>query len=109
MPPDLRAAVKPFFTHFTAGHTTEVVTAHAVADIVAALVAGEQRVFPAQVALAGEWLGLHGVVGTPVMLSLDGWEHVYPLELRTDETTAIAAAATAIASANAEVIQSAHV
>ena len=109
LPPDLRAAVKPFFTHFTAGHTTEVVTAHAVADIVAALVAGEQRVFPAQVALAGEWLGLHGVVGTPVMLSLDGWEHVYPLELRTDETTAIAAAATAIASANAEVIQSAHV
>ena len=104
LPPDLRVAVKPFFTHFTAGHTTEVVTAHAVADIVAALVAGEQRVFPAQVALAGEWLGLHGVVGTPVMLALDGWEHVYPLELPTDESAAIAAAAAAIAAANAEVM-----
>jgi len=46
LPPDLRAAVKPFFTHFTAGHTTEIVTAHAVADILAALVTGRHRVFP---------------------------------------------------------------
>jgi len=42
-PPDLRAVVKPFFTHFTAGRTTEMATAHAVADIAAALVGGEQR------------------------------------------------------------------
>ena len=35
--PDLRAAVKPFFTHFTAGRTTEMATAHAVVEIVAAL------------------------------------------------------------------------
>lgn len=57
LPPDLRAAVKPFFTHFTAGRTTEIVTAYAVAEIVAALVAGEQRALPAQVLLDGEWLG----------------------------------------------------
>lgn len=106
LPPDLRAAVKPFFTHFTAGHTTEVVTAHAVADIVAALVARRQQVFPLQVALEGEWLDVHGVVGAPVVLSLDGWEHVYPLKLRSDEIAAIENAASAVAAANDAVLQS---
>ena len=104
LPADLRAAVKPFFTHFTAGHTTEVVTAHAVADLVAALAAGEQRVFPAQVALDGEWLGLQGVVGAPVVLALDGWEHVYPIALPADEVDAVESAAAAIAAANSQVI-----
>ncbi len=107
-PPDLRAAVQPFFTHFTAGHTTEVVTAHAVADMVAALVAGEQRVLSAQVALEGEWLGLHGVIGTPLVLALGGWEQIYPLQLAADEIAAVEAAAAAIAAANAEVMQGAQ-
>lgn len=107
LPPDLRAAVKPFFTHFTAGHTTEMVTAHAVADLVASLVVGEQRAVPAQVYLEGEWLGLSGVVGAPVVLSLDGWEHIYPLELAADEIEAVTAAAAAIAAANAGVRQAA--
>ena len=49
LPADLRAAIKPFFTHFTAGHTTEAVTARAAADIVAALVAGASMALPAQV------------------------------------------------------------
>ncbi|MFA5179905.1 MAG: hypothetical protein WC405_01175 [Syntrophales bacterium] len=102
--PDLRAAVKPFFTHFTAGHTTEVVAAHAVADIVESLMIGRQQVIPAQVLLEGEWLGLHGVVGAPVVLSMSGWEHIYPVEMNTDETAAVKAAAEAISAANNAVI-----
>ena len=39
-PPDVRAAIKPFFTHFTAGRTTELATAHAVTDIVDFIVRG---------------------------------------------------------------------
>jgi hypothetical protein len=35
----------------------------------------------AQVLLDCGWLGLHGGVAAPVILALDGWEHVYPLEL----------------------------
>lgn len=107
LPPDLRVALKPFFTHFTAGHTTEVVTAHAVVDFVAALVAGRQQVFSAQVALEGEWLGVHGVVGAPVVLSPTGWEHIYPVELDEEETAAVKAAAAAIALANEAVTSSA--
>ena len=77
--PDLRAAVKPFFTHFTAGRTTEMATAHAVVDIVAALAGGQQRILPAQVELHGEWLGLYGVIAAPVILGLDGWDSICPL------------------------------
>jgi malate dehydrogenase len=104
LPPDLRAAVKPFFTHFTAGRTTEMATAHAVAEIVAAVVTGEQKVLAAQVALDGEWLNLRGVVAAPVILSLDGWEHVYPLTLAADEIAALTRALDAIAAANAAVM-----
>ncbi len=99
LPSDLRAAVKPFFTHFTAGHTTEIVTAHAVADIVAALTAGEQKVLPAQVMLAGEWLDLTGVIGVPVILGVSGWSNVAPIDLNEDEATALAAALAATAAA----------
>ena len=101
--PDLRAAVKPFFTHFTAGRTTEMATAHAVVEIVAALEKGEQRVLPAQVALEGEWLGLHGVVAAPVILGLDGWDSVCPLEPNPDEVVALTVALDSIAAANAAV------
>jgi malate dehydrogenase len=100
---DLRAVVKPFFTHFTAGRTTEMATAHAVCDIAAALVTGEQRALPAQVVLDGEWLDMHGVIGAPVILAPDGWEHVYRLELDADEVSALTRAVDAIAAANAAV------
>ena len=98
--PDLRAVVKPFFTHFTAGRTTEMATAHAVAEIVAALVSGEQKVLPSQVALDGEWLNLHGVVAVPVILTSNGWENVNRLELAADEVEALIRAVDAIAAAN---------
>ncbi len=102
--PDLRAVVKPFFTHFTAGRTTEMATAHAVVDIVAALQRGQQRVLPAQVALDGEWLGLHGVIAAPVILGLDGWDSVSLLALNPDEVAALTVARDSIAAANAAVM-----
>jgi len=101
--PDLRAAVKPFFTHFTSGHTTEIVTAHAVADIIASVVSGAQRLIPAQVALDGEWLGIEGVVGAPVVLGGDLWQQVLPLVLADDEVEAVRGAADAVAAASAMV------
>ncbi|MCP9849224.1 lactate/malate family dehydrogenase [Cyanobium sp. Morenito 9A2] len=102
---DLRAVVKPFFIHFTAGRTTEIATAHAVAEIIAAMVTGEQRILPAQVLLAGEWLDLHGVVAAPVILSAGGWEAVEQLELEADELAGLHAAMAAISTANRAVMQ----
>jgi malate/lactate dehydrogenase len=59
-----------------------------------------RSVTPAQVALSGEWLDIHGVVAAPVIIGLDGWASVYPLVPSPDEAEAIVTAANAIASAN---------
>ena len=104
LPPDLRCALKPFLVHYTAGHTTEIVTAHAVADVVAAVLEGEPRVLPLQVRLEGELHGLHGVGAVPVMLGPDGWTGVVDPDLGTDEFDHLHAAFTTVAQANAEIL-----
>lgn len=98
LPPDLRAAVKAFLVHTTAGHTTEIVTAHAVAELLASVVSGADTVVPAQVRLEGE-LDLHGVVGMTVRLTPDGWGEVVDPGLADDEHDAMREARRAIDSA----------
>ncbi len=99
--PDLRAVVKPFFTHFTTGgHTTEIATAHSVIELIRIFVSNKQSVIPAQVALNGQWLDIHGVVGAPIITGPDGWASIYPLALSPEETEAVVSAADAIAAAN---------
>ncbi len=103
-PPDLRAAVKPFFTHFSAGHTTEVVTAHAVAEIVTSIIEGHRRVMSAQVQLEGEWQGIAGVIGAPVIVGPNGWSEVLDMDLPGDEEQALHQAVEAIRQANAAIL-----
>lgn len=75
LPADLRAAVKPFFVHYT-GRTTAVVTAHAVVELARIMVDGTPAVVPAQVSLGGDWEGFSVPVGVPVELRRDGWRPV---------------------------------
>lgn len=100
LPADVRAAVKPFFTHFTAGHTTEMATAHAVADLVGAIAGGHRLVVAAQVSLDGEWDGLRGTVAVPVLTDPRGWSHVMPMDISVDERTALERAAAAVEAAH---------
>lgn len=104
LPPDLRASVKPFFTHFTAGRTTEAVTARSAVDIVDSLIQGNHLVVSAQVALDGEWPDVDGVLAVPVIIGPEGWSGVLPLDLADDEQTALAVAAQAIAEANRAIL-----
>jgi malate dehydrogenase len=97
---DVRAAVKPFFTHFTAGHTTEMATAHAVADIVAAIAGGHRQVMAAQVTLDGEWLDLVGTIAVPILTDPQGWSHVMPLEITPSEREALLVANRVVAGAH---------
>ena len=76
----------------------------ALPEVLDARMRAQRMESDAQVVLEGEWLDLHGVVAAPVILSLDGWEHVYPLELAADEVTAMKRAVDAIASANAAIV-----
>lgn len=85
LPVDVRFAVKPFFTHFTAGRTTEAATANAVSWLVSLLMYSIPLVASAQVQLEGEWRGLAGVTAAPVLLSPNGWSHVMPARLTDDE------------------------
>ena len=102
MPADLRSAVKPFFTHFTAGHTTEVVTARSAADIIQAFVDGVAMALPAQVSVSGDWADsneLTGELGVLVLLGPREWESIVPVELAADEHAAMKVAVTSIAEA----------
>jgi malate dehydrogenase len=99
--PDVRAAIKPFFTHFTAGRTTELATAHAVTDVVGFIGSGVKMAIPAQVLLDGEWSGLHGPVAVPVLTDPTGWSQVVPEEISSEEQAALVAAASAISALNA--------
>jgi malate dehydrogenase len=99
LPSDVRAAVKPFFTHFTAQRTTEAVTARAAADLVEAFIAGTSLAVPAQVQLAGHWadsMGLTGVLGVPVLLGRKEWVWILPIPLADDELDALRTAMTAV-------------
>lgn len=103
LPADLRAAVKPFLVHTTAGRTTEIVTAHAVAEIIETIVNGRPSVFPLQVRLEGEYLGLNGTGAVPVQLTPEGWTRVVDMDLADDEVTALHRSFGAIASISASV------
>lgn len=100
-PPDIRAAIKPFFTHFTAGRTTELATAHAVVDLVEFLAQGGGRVIPAQVVLDGEAWEVTGPLAVPVVVDQGGWSQVVTQAIAPDELAALQQAAAAVHAANA--------
>lgn len=100
-PPDVRAAIKPFFVHFTAGRTTELATAHAVVDVAEIILEGERRAIPAQVRLAGEHWNISGIAAVSVLAGQQGWSQVIAQDIAEDERLALAEAATSIASASA--------
>lgn len=102
-PPEIRAAVKPFLVHTTAGHTTEIVTAHAVADLIDIMLNDRTAVLSLQVKLDGEFRGLAGVGAVPVRLTSDGWTEVVELGLADDEHHALEKAFEAIAAMSASI------
>jgi malate dehydrogenase len=104
LPPDLRAAVKPFFTHFTAGRTTEMATAHSVADLLDIITTGRDAVVPAQVRTTGVPEGVSGICGLPVMTSSSGWTDVVDAPIADDEYEGLLAAARAIDAANSAIL-----
>lgn len=104
LPPDLRAALKPFLVHFTAGHTTEIVTAHAVAEVLAVALEDRTAVLSLQVELEGEFEDLHGVVAVPVLFGRQGWGKVAVPELAEDELALLRRAVEQISIANSSVL-----
>ena len=91
LPPDVRAAVKPFYAHLT-GAKTPLGTAQAVSNLVRTIGNGEMAFTAAQVEVQGRFLDIEGVTGVPVRLSNQG-AAVEALELADDEIAAVRATA----------------
>ena len=100
LPADLRAIIKPFLIHFTAGHTTEITTAHSVVDLIALAMEGDDIQRPLQVRLENEIAGVEGVIGLPVLFGPAGWHFKSPPEIAQDELDALHICLDAIAQAN---------
>jgi malate dehydrogenase len=96
LPPGVRSAVKPFFIHYTNGRSTEASTAAAVHSVLESVLHADYRVLPAQVKLAGEFANIHGVVGVPVLQTIDGWSGIVDPGIADDERVALFTAAEAI-------------
>ena len=86
----LRALVKPLVTQLS-GARTPVGSAEMIVRLVATILAGGQFPAAAQVMLDGEFLGIHGVCGAPVVISNRGVERIDALELAPDEAAAVRA------------------
>ncbi len=102
LPGDLRAIIKPFLVHFSAGHTTEIVTAHSVVDLIALAMKGDDVHRPLQVRLDGEIGGVQGVLGIPVLFGPSGWHLIEGPEMAEDEFAALSIALESIAEADAK-------
>ncbi len=89
---DVRTMAKPYVTQLS-GAKTPVGSAEMIARLVETIVDGHQALAAAQVVLDGEFLGIRGITGAPVVLSHRGIERVEPLALWDDEATRVRAAA----------------
>jgi malate dehydrogenase len=91
-PADLRATIKPLVTHLS-GARTPLGAAEMFVRLIEALTSGNQAVAAAQVEVQGEYLGIRGVTGVPVVLSMRGVERIEPIQLWAEEALAVKAAA----------------
>jgi malate dehydrogenase len=96
LPPDVRVVVKPFVTHLS-GAKTVVATANVTVDLVQTLLDGREVLVAGQVVLKpGDFYGLVGPLGVPVITSLSGVMRVVEIPLTPDEEAQVRGLSTAI-------------
>lgn len=83
LPPDLRFVLRAWVTHFSGAKTTNA-TARSTVEFIEAILDGREQVLAGQMMLAGEFHGLHGPLGAPLLIS-QGIRGVVPLELTAEE------------------------
>lgn len=92
--PELRTYLKPFASQICGARTT-LGTSEMIVRLVETIVSGNQILAAAQIQLDGEFLGIRGVTGAPVVIGNAGILRVEDLPLWPDEAGAVAAAARA--------------
>jgi malate dehydrogenase len=87
LPPDLRVLVEPFIAHLT-GAKTRVGTAEIVLRLVDTISMGTEVLTACQARVEGEFLGVHSVIGVPMLLSHQGIAEILPLKVWEEEEQA---------------------
>lgn len=89
LPPDVRVVVKPFVTHLS-GAKTVMATANVTVDLLQMVLDGREVLVAGQVALEpGEFYGLTGPLGVPIIASPSGVMRVVEIPLTSGEETQV--------------------
>lgn len=91
-PPEFRAVLRRYLTFFSGPPFARVGNAEAVCRLVGDILSNKSTFTAAQVCLSGEYLGINGVTGAPVVVSNQG-ATVWPMELAPAEADALRASA----------------
>ena len=94
-PADMRAALKPFVSHWT-GAKTVVGTAQATMEMLRTITLGHDALIAGQIRVDGGVYGLHGVVGLPLVIGNKGVEEIVELALDEAERNLLIASAQSI-------------
>jgi malate dehydrogenase len=84
LPPDLRVIIKPYVTH-RSGAKTVMATANVTVDLVRTLLDGREVMVAGQVQLEGDFYGLNGPLGVPVIVGPSGVLRVVEIPLDNSE------------------------
>jgi malate dehydrogenase len=84
--PDVRVVVKPHVTHLT-GSKTVLATANVTVDLVSTFLNGGELLVAGQVMLEGDFHGLSGPLGVPVVIGSYGISQVVQIPLTEPELT----------------------
>jgi malate dehydrogenase len=76
--------VEPFIAHLT-GAKTRVGTSEIVLRLVETISMGTEVLTACQAKVQGEFLGVHSVIGVPILLSHQGITEIVPLTLWPEE------------------------
>jgi len=89
--PALRAVVKSNIAQLS-GARTPAGTAEMILRLLSTLISGGRVMTAAQVLLEGEFLGVQGVVGAPVVMTLNGMDRFVSFDLHANERASVLAA-----------------
>ena len=88
--PDVRVIVKPYITHLS-GSKTVLATANVTVDLVSTLLDGREVLVAGQAMLEGDFYGMQGPLGVPVVAGANGISRVVEIPLSDSELAQLAA------------------
>ena len=94
-PPDVRAIVRPFVTHYS-GARTLIGTARATMAFLHTITQGNDALISGQISLDGEVYGLHGTIGVPFVVGNRGVDRVFEIPINGDDRDLLCRSAEAI-------------